>query len=267
MDKRKEMHRKLLFAMWLILSAVVLLGCDYEDLSLKITTEDFTACVGEEVQLLGKGFSIEPAENIVKFENIQAEVLSASRTELIVKIPWDASGKITVKVGSHTAQGPIFTPAPSEYYIKFKADGDLKNFSVCTPPYHAGTECMWGDIYIADQRFAFLRVCNDHDTVTPEILESWNGDQLLFSGSKPIVTFGYKENGKELHSEWAAKTGLDWPTNGSELNITSITEYPTDADQIVYTIKGNFTGFVSTGLGDEVAITEGEFNVLFTLSE
>ena len=259
------MHKKLLRTLTVILLSLSALGlpsCSDELPPIGIKTQDFTACAGDEVQILGWGFSIVPAENIVKVEEVQAVVVMATRTALTVRLPYDVAGKITVEVKGNVAQGPVFTPAPPAYYVKFKANGVLKDFSVCLPVSSLGSTCVWGEAWRTEFNFASFQLCNDIEIVTPEVLESWNGDQLFFAGSKPIISFRYRENGGfEYHSEWAQTTGLGWPDNNSSLTITSLQEDSSISGK-VYIAKGYFTCFVkATEAAGEIAITEGEFEV------
>jgi len=65
------------------------------------------ALVGASVTITGKGFSTTPSENLVKFVNIDAEVVSATETEIVTKVPAGApTGAISVQVGGKTAHSP-----------------------------------------------------------------------------------------------------------------------------------------------------------------
>lgn len=70
-----------------------------------------SASAGSKVTLKGDLFSENPAENIVKFNDIQAEVVSASVKELVVIVPENPLGPcpVTITVGDKTVSGPDFT--------------------------------------------------------------------------------------------------------------------------------------------------------------
>jgi len=62
---------------------------------------------GTEVTITGVGFSTNPADNQVTFNNVPAIVLSATDTKLVVKTPSNLStGTVKVKVGSLDAAAP-----------------------------------------------------------------------------------------------------------------------------------------------------------------
>lgn len=62
------------------------------------------------VAINGKRFSKNAAENIVKFAGVRAEVISATETELKVKVPVNGStGNVTITINNHTSKGPVFT--------------------------------------------------------------------------------------------------------------------------------------------------------------
>jgi YD repeat-containing protein len=70
-----------------------------------VTPQQATATA--QVTIQGQGFSTTPSANIVKFNGVQATVVSATATTLVVTVPTGAtSGAITVTVGSATAQSP-----------------------------------------------------------------------------------------------------------------------------------------------------------------
>ncbi|MFB9863610.1 gluconolactonase [Rufibacter immobilis] len=69
---------------------------------------------GTVVTFIGKRFSKVPAENIVKFDGINAEVISATDTTLQVKAPQDGgSGTVTISVNNRFSKGPVYTYGPS----------------------------------------------------------------------------------------------------------------------------------------------------------
>jgi len=77
-----------------------------QSLGIKTMTPD-NALSGTEITLTGTGFSNNPAENIVTFNNVPAVVLSASETKITVKTPTNLStGNLKIKVGNLEATAP-----------------------------------------------------------------------------------------------------------------------------------------------------------------
>lgn len=65
---------------------------------------------GTEVIFTGTGFSAVAAENHVKFNGEDAEVVKATETALTVKAPaGGTTGKVSVTLNNNTAEGPVFT--------------------------------------------------------------------------------------------------------------------------------------------------------------
>lgn len=73
------------------------------------------AAAGGTVTLSGTGFSTTATSNMVTFGSKTAEVISASATQLKVKVPAGAeAGKVAVTIGGKTVQSPeSFTLAPA----------------------------------------------------------------------------------------------------------------------------------------------------------
>ncbi|MGV3502100.1 MAG: IPT/TIG domain-containing protein [Adhaeribacter sp.] len=68
---------------------------------------------GTVVSLIGKRFSSNPEANIVKFDGINAKVVSATDTLLQVEAPAEGgSGTVSISVNNRFARGPIFTYGP-----------------------------------------------------------------------------------------------------------------------------------------------------------
>lgn len=68
-----------------------------------------TGGAGTAVTISGAGFALQPADNIVRFNGVLADVLSASPTALTVAVPMGATpGPVTVQVGAIKATGPTF---------------------------------------------------------------------------------------------------------------------------------------------------------------
>ncbi|MBL0744139.1 IPT/TIG domain-containing protein [Chryseolinea lacunae] len=72
--------------------------------------EPTSGVAGIEVTLTGTGFSGTAASNVVKINGVQAEVKTASATQLVIIVPASATtGEITVAVNGQSTTGPIFT--------------------------------------------------------------------------------------------------------------------------------------------------------------
>lgn len=66
--------------------------------------------VGTSVVLTGTGFESTIASNSVQFNGAEATVTAASATSLTTSVPAGATtGRVTVRVGSALAEGPVFT--------------------------------------------------------------------------------------------------------------------------------------------------------------
>ncbi|MGD1893512.1 MAG: IPT/TIG domain-containing protein, partial [Cyclobacteriaceae bacterium] len=73
--------------------------------------------VGDEVTITGTNFSSTLNENTVTFNVAEAAVEVASATQLIVKVPEDATtGPVAVTVNEKTVSGPDFTIAPANIF-------------------------------------------------------------------------------------------------------------------------------------------------------
>jgi YD repeat-containing protein len=90
-----------------------------------------------QVTIQGQGFSTTPSANVVKFNGVQATVVSATATTLVVTVPTGAaSGAITVTVGGATAQSPanftvVFLPIVTGITPKAAlANTTISNFQV-----------------------------------------------------------------------------------------------------------------------------------------
>ncbi len=76
--------------------------------------EPTSGIIGTTVTITGTNFSTNPEENVVKFNNVSAEVTAATQNQLTVIVPESAStGTITVTVGQQTAESAnVFTVLP-----------------------------------------------------------------------------------------------------------------------------------------------------------
>lgn len=85
--------------------------------------------VGSNVTLTGTGFSGTLANNTVKLNGVNATVITASGTELVVTVPQAASGDFTVQVGSQTSSGQAFNVLPTVSLSAPAADALLSGTS------------------------------------------------------------------------------------------------------------------------------------------
>lgn len=66
--------------------------------------------IGTIVVIRGSNFAPDPLDNIANFNNMQAEILSASEDSLVVVAPLNGtSGAVSVSVAGQTATGPVYT--------------------------------------------------------------------------------------------------------------------------------------------------------------
>jgi len=102
-----------------------------------------SAAYGATLTIIGKNFSAVKTENTVQFNGHDAEILSATTTEMQVTVPKNlqCSGKVSVTVGGVTAVSAAdFTYLPSIYEsisvepesLTFSAEGENKTFDVTT---------------------------------------------------------------------------------------------------------------------------------------
>ncbi|MFH5832197.1 IPT/TIG domain-containing protein [Halalkalibaculum sp. DA3122] len=81
---------------------------------------------GTEVTISGRGFSDIPAENVITFNGLSAEVLASSPTALKTTVPKGAgSGAVKVRVGKKTATGPSFIYLPTVHVSTYAGSGSL----------------------------------------------------------------------------------------------------------------------------------------------
>lgn len=76
-----------------------------------------SAKTGETIVIKGQNFSTTASENVVTFNGVEAIVVSATETELVVIVPANAtSGKVVVTVHGHTTEIGTLTLAPFTLY-------------------------------------------------------------------------------------------------------------------------------------------------------
>jgi hypothetical protein len=68
---------------------------------------------GDAITITGSNFSNTASANTVSFNGVTASITSASANQIVVTVPLNATtGKVSVTVNGHTAQGPDFTVIP-----------------------------------------------------------------------------------------------------------------------------------------------------------
>jgi hypothetical protein len=155
-----------------------------------------------------------------------------------VRMPGSAvTGAITVEVDGHIATWTNYTVTDPPYHIKFKADGLSKIFEACDPGYYSTPTCGEGAVprfYLeGTNTHARISVCSP-EGVTGAIIESWNGNTILFNGNFPLAYFKYFENDEEFSSSNADSQ------SGSELHINNITREEAANGRVVYKAEGTF---------------------------
>ncbi|MEI6752939.1 MAG: IPT/TIG domain-containing protein [Paludibacter sp.] len=94
---------KTTFFIVIILLSGLLIGCTTEtiDTTPTITTvSPSTAAAGTPIEITGKNFSTIATDNVVKINDVNVTVLSASETKLVVKVPVSTSGNLVVSTNS-----------------------------------------------------------------------------------------------------------------------------------------------------------------------
>lgn len=248
-----------------LLMMVILLQCSKDKVAPAITIVTLSpssASVGTLVAIAGTGFSATAADNIVKFNGTAATVKEASTTILTVEVPSGATtGKVTVQVGSNTGTGPVFTVVEPTYYIKFKADGVLKEFGDSNPGFQScGNAACCALPVLDDNRNANVQINKeDSDWVVAADITGWNGQTITFDNSTyPFSTFSYYEGGAEYDSENVADQ------TGSSVKITSVVDDSNELGVKSYKVTGTFSCKVAKTGESAISITEGQFVVRYT---
>lgn len=86
--------------------------------------------IGSQVTLTGSNFHSTIAGNSVFFNGIEADIVSASETELVVEVPTAPSGNVTVEVGGQTSNSLSFNVLPT---LAFTSPGNMAILSGVVP--------------------------------------------------------------------------------------------------------------------------------------
>jgi sugar lactone lactonase YvrE len=109
---------KLFIEPWFLITLYLLfLGCGQDQITSNnratpelIEISPDSGAYGTEVTLKGKNFSSKPDQNIIHFNNTEAGVISATRQQIMAKVPLRAkSGSVTVTVNNQTSNELQFT--------------------------------------------------------------------------------------------------------------------------------------------------------------
>jgi len=268
------MKFKILFPLALISMLTIFSSCSKDEEIIKdnlgissISPDNGTE--GTLVTITGTGFNTIPEENIVMFNNVVTEVQMSSATHIVVTVPSQATtGKVTVKVGEVNATGPVFTVSKPQavtkaYFIKFKSDGVLKIFETGNPGFQSCGDCSCSYLPpVSENSYAGIDICNDdNEWVTNAHLQAMSGKTFLINAKDvfPIAVFGYKENGKNFHTDYVNDQ------SGSEVSVTSVVSDGTYLTKKAYKVSGTFKCKVAESSNSgAIEITEGEFTVRYT---
>lgn len=101
-----------------------------EELPEITSVDPLSGTIGTEVTITGINFSANASENTVTFGGTEADVTSASETELIAEVPEGAnSGPVEVTVNGITATGPDFEVLISNLVDAIDTDSELNMLS------------------------------------------------------------------------------------------------------------------------------------------
>lgn len=222
--------------------------------------------VGTTVTITGVGFSDVESENVVKFNGVDADVITANESALTVIVPEGATtGAVTVTLAGNSATGPEFTvtePTPTQtYYITFKADGVTKVFESSNPGYQSCGQCACSYMPVLNEsRNANVSVCNaDNDWITAADIQGWNGDKLTFSTSNfPAASFDFTEENEFYGTANVANQ------TGSEVNITSVVADGDFSGKKMFKVSGTFKCKVAKSGGVAVSVTDGTFVIRYS---
>ena len=224
---------------------------------------------GTRVTIKGSGFSTEASDNIVKFNNKVATVVTASETVLTTEVPDGAgTGRVVVQVGKSTATGPEFTYLTElevfkKYYIRFKANGVWKHFEVNEPGHSSCGDCACISLPPLDNtNFASLNICNsENNWVTAADIQSWDKKSIGIESGQgfPEAEFYYGEGEKAYFSEYVTNQTNSW------IQILTVENDISMYYAKAFRVTGTFQCKVAQYDDDEeIAITEGSFVIRLT---
>lgn len=117
----------------------------------------------------------------MKFNGVEATVLGATATEIIVGAPANGTtGVVTVTIGSEVLTGPTFTYTLPAYFIKFKMNGVTKIYGASEPGYSACGECSCNYLPPLGEETAGIDICQS-SSVTAAMIQNLNGKTIAFN--------------------------------------------------------------------------------------
>jgi hypothetical protein len=228
------------------------------------------------ISIEGLNFGLTSADNIVKFNGIETKVLSLTNpsvgnpTGTILKtlVPKNLNvGTVTITVTTDkgTSVGVLFNyilPIPTNYYIKFKADGVLKQFNqAANPGYLNGGKCGFMYINSTNGQSTSLQVCWEIELERQIILDLKNKTlPLRTNAGVPYAGFAYLPSSNNFTFNSAILNNLN-----SFMKIIDV-EYQSSYQGIdAYNVKGTFEGVINDSDVNTILVTEGEFLIRFNV--
>jgi hypothetical protein len=195
---------KLLF---ILLLGVVVWSCKKDDTDeevLSITSfSPSSAPVGTDVTITGTKFSANAADNIVKFNGVQATVKSATSTQIVATVPVGAaSGKITVTVGGATSTSVSDFTLGARTVVEVPA-GNIAAGTTWTPD---KIYLLKGFVYVPEGVTLTIQpgtvIKGDKDTKASLFIKP--GAKLMAEGTKenPIIFTSNKPKGSRSYGDW-----------------------------------------------------------------
>lgn len=254
----------------LIALVVQLSSCSSDDETPSETTaitsiDPETGTAGTLVTINGKGFGATEADNVVKFNGVEATIMAATPTLIVAVVPDAAgTGAVTVTVGTTVITGPTFTytePTPgATYYISFKANGVTKIFEEGNPGYQVCGDCSCSYMPVLNEtRYAGLDICQP-SSVTSDMIVALKNKTIPFKdgGTFPIASLGFEENDIYYHTDYVDQGTFS-------VNVTDVVTDGVFVGNNGYKVTGTFTCKVAKSDGSLVTnITEGKFVVRYT---
>ncbi|QHS55467.1 hypothetical protein GWR56_07910 [Mucilaginibacter sp. 14171R-50] len=193
---------------------------------------------GDTVSITGVNYSATPADDVVKFNGVNAEIISATATKLMVKVPAGGStGAVSVKVkNSEVATGPTFTYIQAATFTSF-----------------APASAKTGDTIVVKG--------TNFSTIPADNVVHFTGPQNnLFTGTVIAAT----ATQLQVIVPQGAVTGKIYLTVNSGTKLTSATDFtlvvpspPNGWTQVDQTVSPQ-TGIMSASSGSRMFFTNGK---------
>jgi hypothetical protein len=224
-----------------------------------------SGAAGTIVAITGRGFNTDVSKNNVKFNGVVATIQTATETQLTVVAPsGGTTGTIAVSIGTKELNGPVFTytePQPTQaYYIRFKANNEVKLYQTVNPGFSACGDCSCGYLPpLDDLNNAGIEICQP-STVTAAMIQALKDKTLSFNSGSPVPNFGMEIDNVSYHTDFVTQVA------GSKMTITNVVADGLFAGiKKAYKVTGTFSCRIARSDGSSVLnITEGTFVVRFT---